>query len=345
MKRFVTMLLAAVAVTACFDDPTSDLRGGAAQIRLSRSQVFLNPAGSIVVEGTLLDAQGNTVPGFVTFETADASIATVAATDTLEGNIETSAEITGVTGGATYVRATSGGVRDSIYVVVVPQTFTGTISPATTTVGTEITVSATALIGFDPDEAAVTVGGLPAIVTSVTSSELKFVAPTASGATVTIDGLLLLGNIPLGSLDATTTITVTETDEPANDAPSTGGAITMPSAVGDSVIVFASEGGSDVDDYFTVVPGASGTYQVTLDWPSGADIDMALLGSSGAWTSCNPATQPGGDYFACSAATGANPEVATATLTGGTTYRLYVNLFDDNGEPQHIYRLIIKRTS
>ncbi len=340
MKRFVTTLAAVALLTACFDDPTSDLRGGPSQIRLSRSLAFLNPGTSVVVEATLLDQQGNVLPGVVSFSTADASVATAADVDTLEGLTETSGEITGVAAGATYVRVAGGGLTDSIFVVVVPTAFNGTISPATATVGQAITVSGTSLFGFNPDSVTVTVDGLPAVVVSATTSQVVFAPPTASGGVVNINGLTVLGNIYIGSMDATTTITVTEANEPANDGPP-GATITAPSAVNASSEGYGvldapcgwaagcggDQGVGDLDDFFSFTTPAgtdSMNFEVEVYWNNDhIDIDGFVLNAGG-----------GGFCVidGCAGASASDPEVMEVRLAPGTTYTVLVELWDNAGE-------------
>ena len=336
MKRFVTTLAAVALLTACFDDPTSSLRSGPSQIRLSRSLAFLNPGTSVVVEATLLDQQGNVLPGVVSFSTADASVATAADVDTLEGLTETSGEITGVAAGATYVRVTGGGLTDSIFVVVVPTTFPGTFSAATTTIGNTISVTASGIFSFDTATAAVIIDGAPALLLSKSSTELTFAPTVTTDGLVHVEGLVVLGNIAIGGLEATATLTVTDPSEPGNDAPAGGATITLPAATGDSVVVYGSTGGSDVDDFFTITTTTGDSLDIVVDWPNSAiDIDAFTLNSAG-----------GGFCVldGCSAATGADPEVMEVRLAPATSYEIYINLWDDHGEVTPVpYRITITK--
>lgn len=340
MKRFVTTLAAVALLTACFDDPTSSLRGGPSQIRLSRSVAFLNPGTSVVVEATLLDQQGNVLPGVVSFSTADTSVATAADVDTIEGLTETSGEITGVAAGATYVRATGGGLTDSIFVVVVPTTFPGTFSAATTTIGNTISVTASGIFSFDTATAAVIIDGAPALLLSKSSTELTFAPTVTTDGLVHVEGLVVLGNIAIGGLDASTTLTVTDPSEPTNDGPP-GPSITMPAA-GSSTVVYgavdgdgvASSATGDYDDFFTLTATTADSVEITLDWANSAiDIDLIPLTTAFA---CVPAGCPG--------ATGDDPEVVRARLAAGTTYYILVELWDNHGEVTPApYRLTVRK--
>ncbi|MEK6768022.1 MAG: IPT/TIG domain-containing protein [Gemmatimonadota bacterium] len=233
-----------------------------------------------------------------------------------------------------------------------PTAFNGTISPATATVGQAITVSGTSLFGFNPDSVAVTVDGLPAVVVSATTSQVVFAPPTASGGVVNINGLTVLGNIYIGSMDAATTITVTETSEPANDGPP-GATVTPPTAVGSSVEAYgvvdgpcgwdaacgADQGVGDLDDFFTFTTPAgpdSLNYQVEVFWSNDAiDIDAFVLNAAG-----------GGFCVidGCAGATGSDPELMDVRLAPGTSYTINVDVWNTHGEATPTaYRVKITR--
>jgi hypothetical protein len=341
MKRFVTALLAAAAAAGGFDDPTSDLRGGPAALRMSASRIFIGPAETFVVSATIVDGQGNPVPGRVSFSSVDASVATVAdlLEDTLPGLLSSSGEITGVAAGATYVRATGEGVTDSAWVVVVPAQFLGGVNPTTGSVGDVITLTAPAALSFDPATAAVFVNGAQSFVTSATSSQLQFVSPPSSGGTVSIDGLVLINQIALPRLDASTAIDIADPSEPGNDGPGGGQTIPLPTTVGASVTVYgAIEDGVDVDDFFTITTTTGDSLEIVIDWPvldPNIDIDAYLLDATGSGFCV---------LDGCSAATGSDPEVISVRLAPSTTYELYMNLFDAAGQPTPSpYRITITR--
>ena len=213
--------------------------------------------------------------------------------------------------------------------------FKGTIAPATTTVGVEIVATAPAGLSFDP-AVGVQVNGADVIFTAKTSSEVRFIAPTATGGTVTLSGLVLPGAMDLLTLDASTSITVTDPSEPGNDAPAGGAAITLPAATGDSVVVYGSTGGSDVDDFFTITTATGDSLEISVEWPNGdIDIDAFVLDATG-----------GGfcDLDGCSAATGADPEVRRVRLAAATSYEIYINLWDDHDEVTPVpYRITITK--
>lgn len=352
MKRCAVGLLAAVAVAACFDDPTSGLREGPASLRLSVSKAFLAPESTIVVTGTILDAQGNPLPGTLSFSSVDPSIATAADQpgDTLPGRLESSGLIVGVIAGATYVRVTGGGVADSVYVVVVPAQFTGTIAPATANVGDTITLTAPASVTFDP-AVTVSVGGAVTFLTSVSSAQVKFLSPNATNGVVSIDGLILINQIALPPLDATTTITVTEPNEPGNS--SLSGALTVSPTGTYQTYHGTLTDGSDGNDFFRVVLTSAMKIEAELDFQgdgSGGgggnpDVDVYVvrdLNGNGQINLDDFCDEFGGNFVLadCTGATAVQPEhEITQTLPAGT-YWINVELFaNDDVTVPILYRL------
>ena len=127
--RIATAIVAAAALSGCFDDPTSSLRNGPAELRLSRTSAIVPVADSVLVEANVVDEQGNilTAEG-ATWTSDDPAIAGVnLAAQQLPANGSSRAYITGVAslGGITTVRVTIRGVSDSIRVVALPNQFFG----------------------------------------------------------------------------------------------------------------------------------------------------------------------------------------------------------------------------
>ena len=348
MKRSLVSILALAAIVGCFDDPTSAGRNGPARLRMSLNQTFLDPNEEVTVQATVLDEQGNQLFGAVTFSSDDPNIATAedVADGALPGGVGSTGLITaGTTAGATWVRATAGGVTDSIYVVVVPPTFAGTITPAAPTVSDTVTISTSGALLFVPANVTVSMGGAPMQVVSATATSVRFIPVFTADGEVMVGGLQLVGTIDLPPLVATQLVNVAD-PENANDAPGGGLVIASPGAVGDTAVSFGAvtgdatngAGGDDVDDFFTFTPAVDMGVRVEVEWlDEDVDIDAYVLNAAG-----------GGFCVldACSGGTSANPETMNVTLVGGTSYQIYVNLWDEHDAPtpmRYIVRII--RTS
>ncbi|MDP3773199.1 MAG: hypothetical protein Q8Q85_02935 [Gemmatimonadales bacterium] len=351
MNRSRLVLVAAAAATigsaGCFSDPTSSISDGPSLLRLSTTRAFISQGDTLVVTVQAVDARGAQFPAVADFTTSDASVATTSnlVADTLPRQLRSSGSIAGVGAGRAIVTVTAGGVTDEIIVVVVPTGFPGTVSPATANVGDTITITGTSVITFDPAATTVTIGGAPTFVASLTASQIKLIAgPSVASGAVEITNLLLLGTIVIPSLTSPTTLTVAEAGEPANDAPAGGPTKALPASVGDTVTFYGSvEGatdgvGPDADDYFTVSTTGAIGLRVLVDWVStDIDVDAFVLNSAG-----------GGFCVldGCSGASVANPEIMNVSLAAATTYKVYVNLWDNHGaQTPMTYRVRLVRTS
>ncbi|MGH7606636.1 MAG: hypothetical protein ACREME_04785 [Gemmatimonadales bacterium] len=88
--------------------------------------------------------------------------------------------------------------------------------------------------------------------------------------------------------------------------------------------------GSDCDDFFTITNSTGALLSVTvqLDWMNASDLDIL-------W--CNEACDAFVGNF--DGATGDNPEASTVDIPAGTTWRLWINLFDPDGTPSEVVRV------
>ena len=326
MKRLSPIVLAVVLIgaiaTACFDDPTSSLRNGPARLDLSRTAIFINLGDSLSVNAGVKDEQGNVFSAAgTTWESADPTVATVRVDDiVIPNNAFSRAFVLAVAAGRTYVRVTSQGVSDSVLVWVLPLVFNGTVSPASFNVGDTLTITASTALGFSTAAAGlseVTVGGVPAWILSRTASQIKAIAPMAdAGSAVSITNVVLLGTVAIASLDATTTVTVTEANEPGNDDPATPTAMTL------YTDKYGTVGSSDVDDFFRFTTPATGdSVDIEVLWNTDSDIDVLLLDATASdlWD-CT--------LDACHMVTGNIPEATSVRLAANTTYQILVEMYD-----------------
>ena len=229
--RIATAIVATAVLSGCFDDPTSSLRNGPAELRLSRTSAIVPVSDSVLVEANVVDEQGNilTAEG-ATWTSDDPAIAAVdlAATQ-LPANGSSRAYIKGVAslGGITTVRVTIRGVSDSVRVIALPNVLfgatglavvTGTPTPDTTaagiiggcaganagvecfSAGDTLTVTAATGTTFDPASSVVTLGGVATQLLSRTSTTIKALANRAHNGRVTVTNVTWTGNATTGDI-------------------------------------------------------------------------------------------------------------------------------------------------
>ncbi len=223
MKRSVVAVLMVAGLSACFDDPTSSLRGGPAAVVLDRSAVLLINGDSVRIEARITDAQGNPLPISSPSWTSDnPAIASVTPAETQAGAVVTAAYIKALNGlgAVTFVRFSSRGVGDSIRVTSLPlsvfpagtSAVTGTAAADTLAGGTAINagdtlvVTAPNLQRFDVTAGAGSVVRLGAQVpyqVSRTATTIKVVSRGPYRGRVTVTNVIISGNPAQGTADLT----------------------------------------------------------------------------------------------------------------------------------------------
>lgn len=222
MKRFVTTILAAAALTACFDDPTEPLRDSPDRLTLSRSAVTLTSGDSIQLQVELKDDQGNQLPlGAVTWTSADPTIASVSSTGKLPGELAERASVLGVTNapGTTLITVAVGGISDSVRVTVLPASFsgtaavTGTVAADTIFVGTTppdtlafmagdtITLTLSGALTFTPGESEIHFGATNAFLIASSATQLKALALTPVAGPAWVTALSYAGPPSVGTIE------------------------------------------------------------------------------------------------------------------------------------------------
>lgn len=335
MKHLSSIVLAvaliAAGATACFKDPTSSLRNGPNRIELSRSSLFLNVGDSISVQAEVKDAAGNT------FDAADATwtssvpaiIEVNRAAAVVPFDAFSRAFVKAVAPGLSWVFVASHGLTDSVQVYGLPLVFNGAVtSVATPSMRDTITIAASSTLGFTAsgaDSSVVTVGGKQVWMLSRTASQIKFLAPPgAAGATVHITNVMLLGIVRVAGLNATTTITVNDPTEPANDDPATAPTMTLYQDY------YGSLSASDADDFVKFTTTTGDSVRIEILWQTDADLDGYLLNGTG-----------GGygvlDGYAMAGSS--DPETVTRRLAAATTYQIDVNAYAAGSMTPVIYRI------
>jgi len=204
--------------------------------------------------------------------------------------------------------------------------FAGTPTSVTPAGGEAVTLTLTTpTFTFDP-AAAVTIGGGPAFTSAVTATTISFIPVPGAAGQLAVDGVLVAGFPLLLPADGVTiTAGATVAARPGSAATTTGPIITAPAAEGASTLIYDAGSFPGVifgpaDQAYRLVVATAGDYTVTTGWNNTADVDVAICAVS----DCSDAA-----FFA---ATAANPEAGTLTLTPGT-YFLVLNLFAGEAPP------------
>jgi hypothetical protein len=277
------------------------------------------------------DAKGNPVAGVPdpVFETNAATVATILAAPlgAVQAKSPGAATIT-VRGHGPF----TGGITSTKSVLVIPGVFGGTLSAAAAVPGDIVNV--TRAVGgpaFDADTRVFVRGVRTFTHGTTTADSLKFVMPqTAATGLVSFlvdqigpDQIALADSSKLSS----TTASLDGPNEPANNNPATAPAI---AANGDyyqgnhgvCTNGVATAPGDDCDGFFRITNSLArpDTITVRLDWFNASDQDILWCDATcGAFV---------GNF---NGATGANPENSTVIIPAGTTWNLYINLFDPHG--------------
>jgi hypothetical protein len=203
------------------------------------------------------------------------------------------------------------------------------LSSATPNVGDTVTLTANGVVSFSVAAGSlsnVTVGGSPAWILSQTATQIKLISPrAAAGSAATITNVILLGSVPLPTLDAASTVTVTELNEPGNNSPATPSALTL------YTDYYGSISSTDADDFISFTTTTGDSVRVELQWLTDADNDLYLLNAAG------------GGYCVldnnCAAAGSSNPEHVNVRLAAATTYQFDVNNYAAGSIEPILYRI------
>jgi hypothetical protein len=207
--------------------------------------------------------------------------------------------------------------------------FSGTPTSATPAGGASVTLTLTTPgYTFDPGATA-TVGGVAAFTEAVTATTITFIPVPGGAGQLAVDGVIVGGfPILLPADGVSMTVGGTVAARPGSNATTTGPIINAPAAEGGSTLIY--DAGTftapifcpGCDQAYRLVVTTAGDYTITAGWNNTADIDVAECGAS----DCSDAD------FGFGAATAANPETGTLTLTPGTYY-LVLDLFAGTAPP------------
>lgn len=331
---FGVLAVIAFSVGGCKSDPLSDLDGNPAAVVTDFSYLQLPIGSSISITASVLDARTTPLAIPVTF-TACSNAVTVAPDPSYNPIPATSARaiVTAQTPANSCVIVSGGGVTDTVAVSTVPVAFDGPFSTTSPVIGDTLTLTSSALLGFDPASADIDFGGGihgEILVRTADSLMVRVPQPDATQpAVVQVEGVVVkyvpglivtmtsptpLDVVPVGDRETPGAVVITI---PANGAP-------------DLVFWDGFKTGEPTDYFYQYTLAAPDTLTFTVDWTGGADLDLVNLRSN--------FTVIGG----FGAAGAAHPETYTVIFTAAGTYHLLVEQFDDHDDPAHLFKVTIR---
>lgn len=338
MKAQITGLVGALAAGAvlggCAEDPLGDLDASPAAIVADASVLALPTGESQAVTASVVDGRLTPLKVSVTFTACDANV-TVQPDASYDPVPRTSARaiVTGVSADVSCVVLAGGGLSDTIPAAVLPLLFNGTLNPTSPQVGQVLTVTAAAPIAFGAAD--IDFGdGIRGEISSQNATTLTVIVPQPDAdqpSPIVFEDLNVTGIAGLQVSLATAPLNIVNPYEP-NDLPGTTPfTVPIPGVFHDGFksSTCTNGVGDFCDNFYTVTLTGTTTFTATLEWDTEADLDIL-------W--CNADCDAFVGNFA--GATGANPEVSQVTLNAGT-YHLWINAFDNAGEPAHIYKVSI----
>ena len=342
MKPRISGLIGIVALLAgtalsCHNDPTAEGVGSPFQVVMSLASVILAPGESTTVVATVVDSRFTPLVGDITFGTCDGAVATVTPDPTFDPVPPTAkrAKIKAIAAPATCITATSGSAKpDSVSVGVIPTTFAGTASTTSPQVGQFLTLSSTATLKFGATSDIDFGGGVHGFVTSQTADAITVAVPqpeTPAAGPVTAENVSVT-YVPGLSVDlpTSTSLSAITTSYAPHDAPDPAVTLTIPADGAADLVFYDGFKSTDVDFFYQWTITKTDTLTFTLDWLTGADLDMANC-------TVGCAAFVGG----FGAAGAAHPEKYTVIFPAGT-YNLLVEQFDAAGDPGHSFKVTIR---
>ena len=334
---FGAVAVAALFVGGCKSDPLSDQDGTPATLVVDFSYLQMPLGTTIPVTATVYDARTTPLQVPITF-TACNSVVTVGVDTSYHPIPPTSARavVTAVTPANSCVVVSGAGFTDTVAVSTVPLAFDGPISTTTPIVGDTLTLTKGTLLSFDPASADINFGdGIHGEILVRNADTLMVRVPQPNGdqpRVVRIEGL----KVNYAPTIIVTLPTPAPLDvEPVGDRETPGAVVITPPASGGPDLVFFDgfRSGANgltvaIDYYYQFTLAQTDTLTFTLEWDTGADLDMVNLRSN--------FTLIGGT----AAASGNNPETYSVIFPAGT-YHLLIESFDDAGDPAHLFKVTI----
>jgi hypothetical protein len=323
------LLLLAAGAGACGGDPTGSFQETGKKISADPAVVFVNQGASVFVVAQLLDEQGNQLT--TSFEPADvgSQISVTKDTTFLETTNGTTLKtrerfvVTGLAPGSASFAITSGSLKDTVPVNVVPTSVLATFSNASPAVNEPVTITLPAGYTFGADATVESAQGTGFVQSlSADGTSITAIIPPGSTGPLTLGGVsaTFLPGLPL-TLPSIDVVSAGVTAMAGTNAPASAPEVAVPAV--DGTTNFFDTGtfpGADLTDdggigaqYYKFVVTEAGKYSFSTAWTGGADIDAVV---------CSDATCSDGGTFV--GASSDNPEVGDADLVPGTYYYVAV---------------------
>jgi hypothetical protein len=273
-----------------------------ATVTVAPTHPTLGPGDDVQMIGEARDASSNLIANVSFMWTSDnPAVATV----TQSGLVTATG-----TGTATITGTATGGASASATVTVQP-TFGGTLSSTSLDFGERLLVQPSPTLPWDGDEY-VTIGGVQSSWAYNDMDSIALVVPRLP----TGPAQLVVHNQGPSQVTQHADVDVASTFTPNSD-PLSGVDI----SAGPFPMWFYIElSDTESDHWLTLAPSSDLTVTVRLRWETVADLDIL-------WTN-EDATAWTGNF---NGATASMPEESTVTIPGGTTYRLWLDLYDSQG--------------
>jgi hypothetical protein len=340
MNRLISgmaLTSALLFVDACNSDPVSDLQGNIDRLEANPGTLLVTVGKTRTTQVTAVDEQGNPIessyevtatgPGIQVKRDSTFLPIYSGGTLTVPPTAPTfQFAVTGTDFASTSFTLSAGGKDLTVPVSVAPDPANVPIStvsstgpnasdPTVITAPTPFVFGADAAVAFDAGDAIV-------LSTSDDGTQLTILPPPGATSKGTVSGLIVpyLPQVPVSdSTDVALTISPTVPSQPGTNSPNTAPDVTSNPIFYDGGGFTGSDisgdGGLAKSQYYKFTPAADGDYTITANWGSASDVDIIL---------CDDATCSNPDF---SAASSSQPESATYTLTGGTTYYIDLVLF------------------
>jgi len=350
MKRSMFGVLALVAgMSACSGDPTGNLRDEVVGIVADPTSVFVAQDDSVGVIVSAIDGQGNALDvSDLTFQ-GDPSISVAEDPNYLAVNIGTQLQqsrrlfIKGVSPASATLALSTNGKSLDLPVRVTPTVVAATFSNAAPAANELVTITLPTGFKFGEGAAvgsAVTGPGIIEAVSADSTSADVLLAPSTTGS-LTIDSITVsfVPGVKFSLPTADTVAVGAVTPAPGTESTATAPELPVPPVDGTTGFFDAGtftaadisgDGGVGKAQYYKLTVTEDGDYNLAVNWDNTSDVDMIV---------CGDAACVAEDF---SAATAAQPETHTYTLTAGTYY-VVVELFA--GGPPGSVSLTIQHTA